>query len=185
MTLQSMLQKTSASLSLVALLAACQTNQPVKDAATIQQQVEQLQENAIAAQEKYEIMLTPFAAFDPPASTEFINVKDAVRFYLDEGLDGNKAEESKEVLKINQFIAFEELIYHEARMLGYTPAEAQSMSPRQAVKLACDLVARRMNYGGAIQDFAMKAEVSQRLQKLRTTFTTLQDLSTISQEMLF
>lgn len=170
-----------ASLSLCALVAACQTMQQQTEE-SIQQSPRQVIQQINASSKKYTVLLTPFSAFDPPATTEFINVDSDVKFYLDEGLDGDKSSGSKEVLKINQYLVFEEMIYHEARMLGYTPEEVQMMPPRQAVKLACDLVARRLNYGGMAHDFTMKTEVEQRLNKLKATLETLRKASSTSEE---
>lgn len=110
----------NAATSLVALIAACQVRQAGEKSDQIK-----------TGQEQYHIAITPFAFFNPPAVTNVIKVEERIREYLHRGLDGDHPREHLEEARIENDASFERLIYHDARLLGYTPGEVNTMSPKK------------------------------------------------------
>ncbi len=65
------------------------------------------------------------------------------------------------------------MIYDEAEKLSYTKEQVQSMSPKEAIQLTCDLIARKMNYFGMTQDFRKKTQRAKEMQKMNATVSAV------------
>lgn len=163
-------KKTLGTLLCTGILAGCAASNAVKEESKT---IQQIHASSVATKDtQYKVEVMPFSVYNPPTTSEFINLDDAVRVYLEKGLD-NDLQVHEEKFQVEGYFAFENLIYDEARKLGHIAEDVQNMSPKQAVQLACDIAAQRVNYFGSIEDFKTRQERAYALAKIKSALQTV------------
>ncbi len=131
---------------------------------------------------EYVVNICPFNNFDPPSAGKMISIEGPLRPYVFDGFDMDVQSE-RESMKIKDYVAFENKIYETAQQIGYAKEKVNAMTPKETLELVAKIVARTMNYFGMREDYSTNKEETERIERLKKIFDTVQKNSALGGDL--